>query len=55
VIRNWRKLHNERLHDLYCTNKIKENEMGRTGGTNGEIRNVYGVGETRREKTIWKS
>jgi hypothetical protein len=41
VIGEWRRLHNEELHDeyslpkLFC-NQIKKNEMGVACGTNGE-------------------
>ena len=41
VTREWRKLHNEELNDLYCSpnvicylgDQIKKNEMGRACGT----------------------
>ena len=44
----WRKLHNEKLNDLYCSpnsvsDKIKKNEMGGACGANGEGRGVYRV------------
>jgi hypothetical protein len=38
-IGGWRNLHNEELHNLYCSRSIiriiKEDEMSRTCGTNG--------------------
>jgi hypothetical protein len=45
VTGGWRKLHNEELHDLYSSPSIiriiKEDEVGRACGMNGEKRNVY--------------
>jgi hypothetical protein len=40
VTGEWRKLHNEELHNLYSSpdiwaDNIKENEVGRTCGTHG--------------------
>jgi hypothetical protein len=40
IIGGCRKLHNEELHNWYSladviSGKVKENEMGRTGGTRG--------------------
>jgi hypothetical protein len=44
---NWRKLHNEELHNLYSSPNIiiqvKEDEMGRACSTNGEKRNAYTI------------
>jgi hypothetical protein len=40
VIGGWRKLHNEELHNLYCSPSIirivEEDEMDRACSTNGE-------------------
>jgi hypothetical protein len=41
VTRGWRKLHNEKLHNLYSSpsiirnDQVKENKMGRACSTNG--------------------
>jgi hypothetical protein len=38
VTGDWRKLHNEELHNLYSSSKndqVKEDEMGRACSTNG--------------------
>jgi len=48
VIGEWRKLHNEELNDLYCSQyfsvyKSEKNEMGWTCSTYGESRGVYRV------------
>jgi hypothetical protein len=49
VTGEWRKLHNEKLHDLYCTvpftkyfagGKIEKNEMGGACSTYGERRSI---------------
>jgi hypothetical protein len=36
VTGGWRKLDNEKLHNLYSSPKIKEDEMGRAYGINGK-------------------
>jgi len=45
--REWRKLHNEDLNDLYSSPNIarviKENEMGRACSVSGEGRDIYRV------------
>jgi len=44
VTGDWRQLHNEELHDVYCSTnmmKIKEDVMGRACA--GEKRNVHTV------------
>jgi hypothetical protein len=48
VTGEWRKLHNEELHDLYSSSNIErgikiENEMGGTCTTDGKERDVYRV------------
>ena len=50
VAREWRRLHNEEICDLYCLtkyyscDKIKKNGMGDACGTNGgESRIAYGL------------
>jgi hypothetical protein len=40
VIADWRKLHNEELHNVYSSpsiikDQVKEDEKGRAGSTNG--------------------
>jgi hypothetical protein len=44
VIGGWRKLHNEELHNLYCSPSIiriiEEDQMGGACSTNGEKRNL---------------
>jgi len=47
--REWRKLHNEELNDLYCSPNIvrmrKKNEMGGACSTYGrEVRCIQGLG-----------
>jgi hypothetical protein len=50
VIKEWRKLHNEELNDLYCSpdslgDKIEKNEMGGTcSAYGGEERHIQGFG-----------
>jgi hypothetical protein len=44
VIGGWRKLHNEELHKLYCSNdQVKEDDMGRACSTLGARRNAYKI------------
>jgi hypothetical protein len=49
VIGGWRKLHNEELHNLYCSpsiiRMIKSRRMRWAGAcsTNGEMRNAYRI------------
>jgi hypothetical protein len=46
---DWRKLHNEELHNFYSSanysqnDHVKEDEMGRACRTNGEKRNAYRI------------
>jgi hypothetical protein len=46
VTGDWRKLHNEELHNLYSSPskiriKVKDDEMDRACSNNGEKRNAY--------------
>jgi hypothetical protein len=47
VTGDWRKLHNEELHNLYSSpniiRMIKADEMGRACNTNGGKRNAYRI------------
>jgi hypothetical protein len=49
VMGDWRKLHNEELHNFYSSPNIirmikhKENEMGMACSMNGEKRNLYRI------------
>jgi hypothetical protein len=45
ITEEWRRLHNEELHDLYSSPNIVQvnNEMGVACSTNGEERGVYRV------------
>ena len=48
VTREWKKLHNEELNDLYSllsivAGQVKKNEKGRTCSMYGEMRGVYSV------------
>jgi hypothetical protein len=46
VTGGWRKLHNEKLHNLYSSPNIiqvKEDAMSRACSTNGEKRNAYRI------------
>jgi len=59
--REWRKLHNEELNDLYSSPNIvrviKSGRMGGTCSTHGERRGVYGVlmWEPEGKETTWKT
>jgi hypothetical protein len=60
VTGDWRKLHNEKLHNLYASpkitriNKPKEDEIGRACSTNGATRNAYRilVGKPERKRPL---
>jgi hypothetical protein len=60
VTGEWRKLHNEELHNLYSSpdiRQVKANEVGGACGTHvrGE-KSVQGFGgKVRREETTWKT
>jgi hypothetical protein len=42
MVRRWIKLHDEELHNLYCSsNQVKDDEMGRAYSTHGKKRNAY--------------
>jgi hypothetical protein len=44
VTGDWRKLHNEELHNLYSSpNIMRMIKMGRACSTNGETRNAYRI------------
>jgi hypothetical protein len=46
VTGDWRKLHNEELHNLYSSpsnDQVKEDQMGRACRTNDERRNAYRI------------
>jgi hypothetical protein len=60
--REWRKLHNKELYDLYCSpnvpgDQIEKNEMGGACSTHrGEKSCIQGFGgETRGKKATWKT
>jgi hypothetical protein len=61
VTREWRKLHNEELHNLYSSpdiiRQVKANEMGGACGTHGRgEKSVQGIGgKARRKETTWKT
>jgi hypothetical protein len=66
VTGEWRKLHNEELHNLYSSPDIirqvkssqgKANEVGRAYGTHGRgQKSVQGFGgKARRKETTWKT
>jgi hypothetical protein len=61
VTGEWRKLHNEELHNLYSSpdiiRQVKANEVGGACGTHGRgEKNVQGFGgKTRRKETTWKT
>jgi hypothetical protein len=61
VMGEWRKLHNEELHNLYSSpdiiSQVKVNEVGGACGTHGRgEKSVQGFGEkARRKETAWKT
>jgi len=61
VTGNWKRLHNEELHDLYFSSNIirmvKKNEMGGTCGIYGGEERCMQVffGETCGKETIWNT
>jgi hypothetical protein len=61
VMGEWRKLHNEELHNLYSSpdiiRQIKANEMGGPCGTHGRVeKSVQGFGgKARRRETTGKT
>jgi hypothetical protein len=60
VTGDWRKLHNEKLHNLYFSPSIqfevKEDEMGRACSTNGgDAENRILVEKARRKETARKT
>jgi hypothetical protein len=61
VTGEWRKLHNEELHNLYSStdiiSQVKANEVGGTCGTHGRgEKNVQGFGgKARRKEATWKT
>jgi hypothetical protein len=66
VTGEWRKLHNEELHNLYSSpdiirqgkaSQVKANEVGGACGTRGRgEKSVQGFGgKARRKETTWKT
>jgi hypothetical protein len=61
VTGEWKKLHNEELHNLYSypdiIRQVKANEVGVACSTHGRgEKSVQGLGgKARREKTTWKT
>jgi hypothetical protein len=63
VTGEWRKLHNEELHNLFSSSdiiragQVKANEVGRACGTLGRgEKSVQSFGEkARRKETTWKT
>jgi hypothetical protein len=61
VMGEWRKLHNEELHNLYSSpdiiRQVKSRRMRWVGHVAGEERKVYKVlvGKPRRKETTWKT
>jgi hypothetical protein len=61
VTGEWRKLHNEELHNLYSSpdiiRQVKANEVGGACGTHGrEEESVQRLGgKVRKKETTWKS
>jgi hypothetical protein len=61
VMGEWRKLHNEELHNLYSSpdiiRQVKANEVGEACGTHGKGEKsvqVFGR-KSRRKETTWKT
>jgi hypothetical protein len=61
VTGEWRKLHNEELHNLYSSpdiiRQVKANKLGGACGTHGRgEKSVQGFGgKARRKETTWKT
>jgi hypothetical protein len=61
VTGEWRKLHNEELHNLYSSpdiiSQVKANEVGGAYGTHGRgEKSVHGFGgKARKKETTWKT
>jgi hypothetical protein len=61
VTGEWRKLHNEELHNLYSSpdmiRQVKANEVGRACSTHGRgEKSVQGFGgKARGKETTWKT
>jgi hypothetical protein len=58
VTGDWRKLHNEELHNLYSlpnvNYKIKEDQMGRACSTNGRGIHIRYCWERQKERDHWE-
>jgi hypothetical protein len=61
VTREWRKLHNEEIHNLnsfpHIIRQVKANEVGEACGTHGrgEKSEQGFCGKARRKETTWKT
>jgi hypothetical protein len=61
VTGEWRKLHNEEVHNFYSSpdiiRQVKTNEVGGACGTHGRgEKSVQGFGgKSRRKETTWKT
>ena len=63
VTRVWRKVHNEELHDLYCSpnivrviTSIRMRGAGHVARMGGEERRIQGFGgETRGKEATWET